>query len=960
MPTQHQHFTSSPPCSTSLPEHWQYNPPPTDGPNTRARLSRGLPPRSGTTAPLPTRLVAQAQDGYGAEAGEEEPWESWQCRGVGSSQQYLPSVAEGSASTASYYIFDPSLAFDPSSISSMALAALGNEHPLPKPRAPLFRSDRSTSSSPVREERRFASNATIIDHGSPDSSPPRLMFHPASSSMSTRPGSVANGIGMTKEEWLRLGGFMEEEPGAPSQAQQEDIFSPAPSRAYAFPYSAHPALPAPPASVSSTPSTYVLSPVPLPLTPLPPPREFEVPPDLALDQLPLPTPPPPFASKPSSRYKTRRAPCPAIPTRLRHEPYPTSSSSANLPLVASTPRKLTPVSTALASYHDSPVPSAPPPPSESPKKSHGRRVSVGHIPRPRNAFILFRSHAVSSGLIPRSMGITDHKNISQIVGSVWRGLSGEERRRWDELAEEEKRAHREKYPDYVFKPKQKGQRAPAGMGKKARAKKAREEEERAKEARREQQALGEQLAGGDDEQDDDEKPSRPRSGGAWRTEAGEDERRSRRKMELIGQAVLEGEDDDRISRRVDEELSREDFVVDNDDIDVEPAPFPFKIKRKSASSKPPVSTPRKTRSATQQQRLKGSPSSDILVNSLPTSPASSTSTVSPSRRTPTKRGGLGRGVASPTSSASPSPQRMQQPGLRDAVSPPSSSTRHPLARSHPSQDTQHDDDLPVSRRRKDATYASAGLGLAHPAPSSSSPMTLPPTPFSLGGPSPTFSPSQPTLSAFGIAGASSAFAALGDIPLFSGGADSRQFSLGRWELRKPSGAPISRREMLAQEEEAQAQEQALEAYRRSSTAGLLDDCAAGAEGAGRERGRGSGRISSALTLDPTEFLTESGLEGVAQEQGSSASGSSCDAWATSSYALPDPRPFFATAPHLSASSFLSYRYATPPTTHARIYEPLFATSSIANEHPADLFHFGPVDLFAKPPPALLPSKRGSE
>lgn len=29
------------------------DPPPTDGPNTRARLSRGLPPVSGSTLPLP-------------------------------------------------------------------------------------------------------------------------------------------------------------------------------------------------------------------------------------------------------------------------------------------------------------------------------------------------------------------------------------------------------------------------------------------------------------------------------------------------------------------------------------------------------------------------------------------------------------------------------------------------------------------------------------------------------------------------------------------------------------------------------------------------------------------------------------------------------------------------------------------------------------------------------------------
>ncbi|ORY62850.1 high mobility group box domain-containing protein, partial [Leucosporidium creatinivorum] len=80
--------------------------------------------------------------------------------------------------------------------------------------------------------------------------------------------------------------------------------------------------------------------------------------------------------------------------------------------------------------------------------------SIGHITRPRNAFILFRSHAVSTNLIPRDLGIKNEKNISQVVATVWRSLPPEEKRHWELLAEEEKRAHKEKYPEYVFKPKQ--------------------------------------------------------------------------------------------------------------------------------------------------------------------------------------------------------------------------------------------------------------------------------------------------------------------------------------------------------------------------------------------------------------------------------------------------------------------------------------------------------------------------
>lgn len=45
------HFPPSPPSSTCLPDHYSVpltsDPPPTDGPNTRDRLKRGLLPKSG-------------------------------------------------------------------------------------------------------------------------------------------------------------------------------------------------------------------------------------------------------------------------------------------------------------------------------------------------------------------------------------------------------------------------------------------------------------------------------------------------------------------------------------------------------------------------------------------------------------------------------------------------------------------------------------------------------------------------------------------------------------------------------------------------------------------------------------------------------------------------------------------------------------------------------------------------
>jgi len=73
------------------------------------------------------------------------------------------------------------------------------------------------------------------------------------------------------------------------------------------------------------------------------------------------------------------------------------------------------------------------------KISHARKVSPSHqtiwsktddkaqqhpehIPRPRNAFILFRKHVVDSKLIPTSVEIR-HQNVSIITAKMWSEVS---------------------------------------------------------------------------------------------------------------------------------------------------------------------------------------------------------------------------------------------------------------------------------------------------------------------------------------------------------------------------------------------------------------------------------------------------------------------------------------------------------------------------------------------------------
>lgn len=83
--------------------------------------------------------------------------------------------------------------------------------------------------------------------------------------------------------------------------------------------------------------------------------------------------------------------------------------------------------------------------------SHRRKMEPGHVKRPCNAFILFRSHAVATNLVPKEVE-RDHRNISRIISHMWRSLGKEERALWEAQADAEKERHRLAYPDYKYRP----------------------------------------------------------------------------------------------------------------------------------------------------------------------------------------------------------------------------------------------------------------------------------------------------------------------------------------------------------------------------------------------------------------------------------------------------------------------------------------------------------------------------
>lgn len=97
------------------------------------------------------------------------------------------------------------------------------------------------------------------------------------------------------------------------------------------------------------------------------------------------------------------------------------------------------------------VTSRPLAPSKLPNISHARKTPPDHVKRPRNAFILFRSHTVAENLIPKEVE-KDHRNISRIVSHMWKSLDDTERSKWKARALEEKEEHKKLYPDYKYKP----------------------------------------------------------------------------------------------------------------------------------------------------------------------------------------------------------------------------------------------------------------------------------------------------------------------------------------------------------------------------------------------------------------------------------------------------------------------------------------------------------------------------
>lgn len=82
--------------------------------------------------------------------------------------------------------------------------------------------------------------------------------------------------------------------------------------------------------------------------------------------------------------------------------------------------------------------------------------SKNKTPRPMNAFLLYRQTKQKS--LPFKEKVLS-KDFSKIVAEMWRSEREEVRSYYHRLAEEEKLKHRNKYPNYKYRPRQKNKQS---------------------------------------------------------------------------------------------------------------------------------------------------------------------------------------------------------------------------------------------------------------------------------------------------------------------------------------------------------------------------------------------------------------------------------------------------------------------------------------------------------------------
>ncbi|KAI0942044.1 hypothetical protein AcV7_002579 [Taiwanofungus camphoratus] len=90
-------------------------------------------------------------------------------------------------------------------------------------------------------------------------------------------------------------------------------------------------------------------------------------------------------------------------------------------------------------------------PTSNRRPGHAKKKPENHIPRPPNAFILFRSSFIKNQHVSSEVE-TNHSTLSKIIGLTWQNLPHEERQIWHAKAKAALEEHKRKWPEYAFRP----------------------------------------------------------------------------------------------------------------------------------------------------------------------------------------------------------------------------------------------------------------------------------------------------------------------------------------------------------------------------------------------------------------------------------------------------------------------------------------------------------------------------
>ncbi|KAF5334646.1 hypothetical protein D9611_011986 [Ephemerocybe angulata] len=143
----------------------------------------------------------------------------------------------------------------------------------------------------------------------------------------------------------------------------------------------------------------------------------------------------------------------SVSSNTSHSADPSSSistttpSSSTIPTIPTIPTTTPPPLLMAAKTRSTPY---------TRKASHARAGDETHVPRPRNAFIVFRSYynqVNAARAPPPSDGSkTNQNDVSKQAGKAWKALSEEEQLPFKLQADKEKEEHNLMYPDYRYAP----------------------------------------------------------------------------------------------------------------------------------------------------------------------------------------------------------------------------------------------------------------------------------------------------------------------------------------------------------------------------------------------------------------------------------------------------------------------------------------------------------------------------